>query len=508
MGQNVSQHEQSQNDGSTIFGYTSLVPPLSSSTRTEHEKQDTLQDHLLSRPFLYGLNNNSFPTITYGSEQGENRADSGLFLLSGKNQLWKDLIYVDQTYYSQQKRCLNIMPERNEAPQFGDALTFRDVLAMNLDNIHEVDLTNRSFRSIEPSIGLLSMIRKLDLSHNYLKEIPEAIGHLHQLEVLSISHNQIQSLPDTICHLSKLTELNLSNNRIRKLTPFIHHLECLQILNLSYNSLEELTYSVEGLQNLVSLDLSNNPIHALPAEITHLPHLRRLRLEGCHFTNSLSSPILLLHNPPSLLEICARHIVKNEAAFLSKIRNIKFSKKKPIGSSIVAKQLKTMIPERLYQYLHSSKPCSHCRGPYFDTFVTRGRWIERNDAWIPLEYRLCSAHWSNEMDRLYSMFSSTTPSIVSKASSVFKLSKPQLINLDSPVLPILTRNRSHFFHKPLVRQLSSTTPVQGLEDRRYQQEQLQEHQQGSIPENSSAVKRWKFKVRNHSSFLKNHRLCL
>ncbi|KAI8382394.1 hypothetical protein BD560DRAFT_444302 [Blakeslea trispora] len=505
MGQNVSQHEQSQSDGSTIFGYTSLVPPLPTSNCIDHEEQDVLQDNLLSKPLLYGLENSSVSTFTYELDQGGSRADSGLFLLNGKTQLWKDLIYVDQTYYSQQKKRLNVVQER-KASQFESALTFRDVLDMNLDNIQEIDLTNRGFKSIEHSIGLLPMIRKLDLSHNYLKEIPDAIGYLRQLEVLSISHNQIRSLPDTICHLSKLIELNLSNNQIRSLTPFIHHLECLQTLNLSYNFLEELTYSVEGLQSLVSLDLSFNPITALPAEITHLPHLRRLLFEGCRFATSLTNPISLLHNPPSLLEICARYIVKNETVFISsisKVKTPKINKRKVSDYSMTAEHLKKLMPNHLYQYLHNSKPCSHCRGPYFDALVIRGRWIERNDIWIPLEYRLCSAHWSNDLDRLHAMFSSTTHSVAPKAASMFKLSKPQLTNLNSVSLSIPARSRSYFFHKPIVRRSSIAAPPQVPDDRRCQQEQNQEHQPDSIPGNSSgsAVKRWKFKVHSASAIL-------
>lgn len=169
----------------------------------------------------------------------------------------------------------------------------------------------------------------------------------------------------------------MSHNRLQSL-PLIGLLSKLQTLNVAYNRLHDITI-VSIHSSLTLLDLSFNPISILPAEITQLPFLRRLRLEGCPLTTTLDH-FPLKHDAPSLLEICARRITKTRTA---------------------AKGL----PDALMDYLTNYKPCSHCGGPYFESFVSRGRWIERNDVWIPLEYRLCSAHWANESDRIYTMFS-------------------------------------------------------------------------------------------------------
>lgn len=372
--------------------------------------------------------------------------------------------------------------------------------------------------------------------------MPEAIGHLHQLENLSVAHNQITLIPDTICHLAHLTDLNVSHNQLEHVTPFISHLKGLQTLQLGHNQLQELTVSVEHLCKLTLLDLSYNPIHVLPAEITQLPFLRRLRLDGCPFTSSLDQPFELAHNPPSLLETCARYIVKNEHQILSSaMRN----KKQVNNKAVAVETLKSLITDPLYQYLSTFSACSHCQGPYFKSYVKRGRWIERNDVWVPLEYRLCSAHWSDESDRVYAMFSVSQPSTSvsgrkgSAISTPFMKPKPSLPILEIPVIEqasssvaaatavigsastpsaLMTTRRSCFnnqrrssaINAPPMMDPSSTT----------QQVQINGEESTNIPNitssssstttataPSSAVKRWRFKVRNNSSlFLKNHRL--
>lgn len=293
----------------------------------------------------------------------------------------------------------------------------------------------------------------INRSFNQLTEIPQEIGHLSQLECLLLSHNKITSIPDTICHLSQLIELNVSHNHIQQLTPFVGHLRSLQTLHLEHNEIKELTVCIDTLQNLNTLDLSHNPIKMLPAEITQLPFLRRLRLDGCPFVDSFEQT--LAHDPPSLLETCARLVIKNEDQILG-------NKKKKR-----AKKLDTLT-EPIIEYLASSKACSFCHGPYFDSYVSRGRWIEKSEMWVPLEYRLCSAHWSDEQDRVYAMFSSNNSS--KKSTSLFK-SKPNLPAIASKKI------------------------------------QLNIHRiQESIDQQESTLKRWKFKVRNNSSFLKKHRL--
>ncbi|KAK4514204.1 uncharacterized protein ATC70_001792 [Mucor velutinosus] len=544
MGQTISHRNCKPKLGSTVFGYTTSTKVTAPPVYIKKADQDKREDNVLFKPFLYGLqstgSNHSVDSVT----ENQGRTDSGFLLTGRDSQLWKDLMYVDQTYYPDERQKATYESEIEDL-LIGDTLTFKDIYCMSQNNMQDIDLTRRGVGFISPNIGLLSMMRKLDLSHNQLKEIPEAIGHLQQLENLSVAHNQITFIPDTICHLVHLTDFNLSHNQLEHVTPFICHLKGLQTLQLGHNQLQELTVSVEHLGNLTLLDLSYNPIHVLPAEITQLPLLRRLRLDGCPFTKSLDQPFELTHNPPSLLETCARYIIKNEYQILSSV----MSKKKQVDNkAMAAEALRSLITDPLYQYLSTFSACSHCQGPYFESYVKRGRWIERNDVWVPLEYRLCSAHWSAESDRVYAMFSASpsSTSVSGKKGSAtvaittsFIKSKPRLPLLEIPVVgqtspspaavtavtgststPSALATRRSCFHNQQ-RSASANAPPIMMLSATTQQIQVNEQYSISITNETtsssssttaanapaSAAKRWRFKVRNNTSlFLKNHRL--
>jgi hypothetical protein len=215
-----------------------------------------------------------------------------------------------------------------------------------------------------------------------LTELPDTIGYMQHLQVLNISKNQLTVLPDTIGYLSNLQDLDVSYNEIQQLTPFISYLENLKTLSLAYNQIHSLPTAISGLINLISLDLTRNPLKVLPAEISQLPYLRRMRLEDCPFIiRQQDQEYSLVNDPPSLLEMCARTI----------------KREKNIATHI--------LPQHLQNYLQTAKSCTSCHGPYFESFVLRGRLMEKTDLHIPLEYSLCSAHWSNNVDRILSMFS-------------------------------------------------------------------------------------------------------
>ena len=313
-------------------------------------------------------------------------------------------------------------------------------------------------------------------SYNHLKELPVEIGHLQNLESLSVAHNRITCLPETICHLSKLTEFNISHNQLKKLTPLIRHLTKLQTLILGHNQLHEIDAGAfQGSHcNVALLDLSYNPLTVLPAEITQLPFLRRLRLDGCPLTDSLDH-YSVVHNPPSLVEICARIVVQKE--HVSQVPKPKDTPPTPLES---------MLTEQLYDYLCSYQVCSHCHGPYFESFVSRGRWIERNDVWIPLEYRLCSAHWSDESDRMLDMFSTTHCTLPLTHFNTITL-LPATIVKSNP-LPVATETvlqRPYFYGKRNTEQdmlpSSSTSTATVLSP-----------QEGSF---SSTIIKWKHKAK-------------
>lgn len=144
--------------GSTLFGYTTSIKASVYIKNEEKEKDD----NLLFKPFLYGLGINQFHSqYSFTQDSSNNRTDSGFLLYENNSQLWKDLTYIDQTYYNEQS--ITIQQQGQEiiyAP--GDALNFNDLSSMCL-SLHDINLSKRGFGSITSNIGLLTMIRKLDL---------------------------------------------------------------------------------------------------------------------------------------------------------------------------------------------------------------------------------------------------------------------------------------------------------------------------------------------------------
>ncbi|KAG2205882.1 hypothetical protein INT46_006915 [Mucor plumbeus] len=335
-------------------------------------------------------------TVTVTYRKPHERPDSGYMSPSydGSMQLANDLEYIDNTYYtSLASECFSLAESVGNTINSeinigtyesggGHVISFADIMLASPDKtLHEVYLSYRSIYRLSPNIAMLTMIRKLDLSNNHLTELPESIGYMQNLEALSIAKNRIKSLPDTIGYLSSLIELDVSFNELKFVTPCIGYLGKLKTLSLAFNQITHLPTDVIGLVGLISVDLTRNPLRILPAEISKLPFLRRMRLEDCPFDSDLTYP--LRHSAPSLVEICARTVIRKQI----KIDHHPY------------------LPHHMIEYIKSAKSCTSCHGPYYESYVLRGRLMEKADVHIPLEYTLCSAHWSNAEDRILSMFS-------------------------------------------------------------------------------------------------------
>lgn len=258
-----------------------------------------------------------------------------------------------------------------------------------------------------------------------METLPDSIGQLKQLEVLILSKNRLQQLPDGIQYLSRLIELDVSYNQLKEIKS-LGNFTLLSTLLLSNNLLASLPSDVSGMKQIVTIDLSNNPIKVLPAEIIRLSHLRRLKLEQCQHILNIDPDNAMeyeaTHDPPSLLEICARKL-------MSSTKNNSNNNKNKNDLIQKNKHLLKLLPEHLLTYLGTAKVCSSCHGPYFESYVLRGRLLEKPDTWIPLEYRLCSAHWSDENDRLLNLFHQETTNLTQRYDDL--------------------KNNIHFIHKLL-----------------------------------------------------------
>jgi Leucine-rich repeat (LRR) protein len=206
----------------------------------------------------------------------------------------------------------------------------------------------------------------------------DQLGHLKHL---NLSHNNLRHLPASICSLIKLNHLDVSFNPLSRISA-----NTARLINLSY------------------LDLSNTEIQCIPAELLTLS-MTTIKTENCIHLQDRSFEIdqQLKHNPLSLRETCARQLIQ---PILYDIMTGKHSKRKKCQLQKKHQLQFQQLPKHLIAYLSRPKACSSCGGPYFDSYVTRYRIVQRqDDSWVPVEYRLCSAHWNTEKERLLTLFS-------------------------------------------------------------------------------------------------------
>ncbi|KAI7869082.1 hypothetical protein BDF14DRAFT_1723625 [Spinellus fusiger] len=236
-----------------------------------------------------------------------------------------------------------------------------------------------------------------------LSVVPSQLGHLTRLTFLDLSNNRICQLPNSTCELKHLRHLNISNNLFKETPNAIPFLSKLMHLDMSYNPLEELSADIAQLNNLTMLDLTSTNIRNVPYEILRVNPLS-IKVDDCPniAERHMSFKASLQYNPPSLLETCARILIRPLLIDSS-------SKKKRVGKKALENKF-SLIPPNIKGFLSNPKACSYCEGPYYDACVFRYRIVHRSDStYLPIEYRLCSAHWSNEKDRIVAMFS-TPPS--------------------------------------------------------------------------------------------------
>ncbi|KAF9108759.1 hypothetical protein BGX29_007049 [Mortierella sp. GBA35] len=248
----------------------------------------------------------------------------------------------------------------------------------DLPSLTSIGLCSRGIVRLSSNIKLLASATCVQICCNELDSIPMEIGFLRNLTLLDLTKNCLKSLPESITHLSKLVELKLSFNQLETIPAGIGGLTKLASLTLDNNRIISIPPQIGLIKELVNLDLSSNPIKVLPAEVGKLQFLRRLKLDNCPLVEEfVHSPV---HSPPTLLELAARVIVRHDV------------------------QIPKMMLPHLKAYVESAQTCAFCDGPYFDSWIKRGKLIEKNEIFIPLEYTLCQPHWNTELERVKLLF--------------------------------------------------------------------------------------------------------
>ncbi|KAF9964457.1 hypothetical protein BGZ70_006441, partial [Mortierella alpina] len=394
--------------GSYDFFTTTASPPRSSSL---HQQQPTLQAQTQSQQY-------------YLHSATLSKRDSMALLLASSSQM------VGQEDYETRTSICAVASEHQGRHRRGVSYELNDddyvdmedegALKLEADSILDEDLDNLSpipfsdlpsltniglcshgIVKLSSNIRLLASATCVQICCNELSRIPVEIGFLRNLTLLDLSKNSLTCLPDTIKYLTKLVDLKLSFNQLETIPAGIGGLTKLAALSLDNNRLESIPPQIGLIKGLVNLDLSDNPITVLPAEVGKLQFLRRLKLDRCPLVEEfVHSP---LHSPPSLLELAARVIVRHDVA------------------------VPAMISPHLKMYLKSARKCTFCEGPYFEASVKRGKMIEKNDVFIPLEYTLCQPHWNTELERVKLLFCQrpiTAPPLKTSAPSGAQPQRP------------------------------------------------------------------------------------
>ncbi|MBO9202445.1 MULTISPECIES: leucine-rich repeat domain-containing protein [Niastella] len=189
----------------------------------------------------------------------------------------------------------------------------------NVDEIFELNWSEKKVKEFPASITRLKNLKKLDLSKNKLSEIPAIIGELKNLEELILKNNDIRTISEAIGNCKNLRVLDLNaNHHLEAFPDAIGDLESLQVLKIDYiaaplpesmsrlDKLEEISMYqcyknrdipasfpevLTRLKNLKRWDFRDNTIRVLPESILNIQMLEEFR-----WTDGLTQNHL--HNVP------------------------------------------------------------------------------------------------------------------------------------------------------------------------------------------------------------------
>ncbi|ACU62066.1 leucine-rich repeat domain-containing protein [Chitinophaga pinensis] len=154
------------------------------------------------------------------------------------------------------------------------------LIAGNIDEIVELDLSEKKMKVFPTAITKLRHLKKLILSKNNISEIPAAIGELQQLEELYMYNSGIKTIHEAIGQLKQLRVLDLGGNYDLDAYPdAIGALSNLQVLKNDYMAIP-LPDSLASLEKLEELSMYGcyNHVNApapFPEVITRLKNLKR-----------------------------------------------------------------------------------------------------------------------------------------------------------------------------------------------------------------------------------------
>ncbi|KAJ2866075.1 hypothetical protein GGH94_001780 [Coemansia aciculifera] len=286
-----------------------------------------------------------------------------------------------------------------------------------------VDLSCRDLVCVLPQIALFATnVTSLNLSRNALTCLPDEIGYLVCLQRIDVSQNRLESLPATLAYCQDLLAIDATQNKLTELPSSMQHCRLLREVMLADNMLESVPSCLWNLGSLKYLNLANNGIRVLPARIfmpggiaaTNRPPTLDLDLYGCPIGQGLTD-----HVPSPSLVLSARFkygvvVADSSQHSTSSSSRVSSGSRRNIltlADTIICKMANTNadypydLPDHLRERLDSLVICDHCHTLYpADMGVKRWRLIHRQENVWPVEYNFCQAHWSDEKQRIASLF--------------------------------------------------------------------------------------------------------
>ena len=95
---------------------------------------------------------------------------------------------------------------------FSESSVDLPTLALELDTIYSLNLSNCRYNSLEKAITLFKDLKHLDLSINELSSLPDYLLELQSLESINLQDNYIEEFPDVLADLPDLKQINLLGN--------------------------------------------------------------------------------------------------------------------------------------------------------------------------------------------------------------------------------------------------------------------------------------------------------
>ncbi|KAJ1898643.1 hypothetical protein LPJ71_006133 [Coemansia sp. S17] len=286
-----------------------------------------------------------------------------------------------------------------------------------------VDLSGRDLVCVLPQIALFATnVTSLNLSRNALTSLPDEIGYLVCLQRIDVSQNRLESLPATLAYCQDLLTIDATQNKLTELPSSMRHCRLLREVMLADNMLESVPSCLWNLASLRYLNLANNRIRVLPARMfmpggiaaTNKPPTLDLDLYGCPIgqglTDHVPSPPLVL-NARFKYGVVAADSSQHSTSSASRVSSGSRRHIHTLADTILCKMANTNadypydLPDHLRERLDNIVICDHCHALYpAGMGVKRWRLIHRQDSVWPVEYDFCQAHWSNEKQRIASLF--------------------------------------------------------------------------------------------------------